>query len=28
VEKDQLLDFLKTLTDTTFVNKPEFQNPF
>ena len=28
VEKDQLLDFLKTLTDTSFINKPEFQNPF
>jgi len=28
VEKNQLIDFLKTLTDTSFVNKPEFQNPF
>jgi cytochrome c peroxidase len=28
IEKDHLIDFLKTLTDTSFVNKPEFQNPF
>ncbi|MFA5573503.1 MAG: cytochrome c peroxidase [Brumimicrobium sp.] len=26
-QKDQLLAFLKTLTDSTFINKPEFQAP-
>jgi cytochrome c peroxidase len=27
-EKRQLIAFLKTLTDSTFGRKPEFQNPF
>lgn len=27
-DKQDLIAFLKMLTDTTFVNKPEFQNPF
>lgn len=27
-EKQNLLAFLKTLTDTTFVNNPEYTNPF
>jgi cytochrome c peroxidase len=27
-EKESLIAFLKTLTDTTFVNNPEFSNPF
>lgn len=27
-EKNKLIAFLKTLTDTTFINKPEYQNPF
>ena len=27
-EKESLLAFLKTLTDTAFVNNPEFSNPF
>lgn len=27
-EKESLIAFIKTLTDTTFVNNPEFSNPF
>lgn len=27
-QKSQILEFLKTLTDTTFVNNPDIQNPF
>ncbi len=27
-EKGQLLTFLKTFTDTTFINDPRYQNPF
>ncbi len=27
-QKEDLIAFIKTLTDTTFINKPEFQNPF
>ncbi len=27
-EKESLISFLKTLTDTTFINNPEFSNPF
>ena len=27
-EKEALIAFLKTLTDTEFINNPEFQNPF
>lgn len=27
-EKEQIISFLKTLTDSTFLNNPEFSNPF
>ena len=27
-EKQDLIAFLKTLTDTAFVNNPKYQNPF
>jgi cytochrome c peroxidase len=27
-EKENLLAFIKTLTDTTFINNPDFSNPF
>ena len=28
IEKVKLIKFLKTLTDTTFINNPDIQNPF
>ena len=27
-DKQSIIDFLHTLTDTTFINNPDFSNPF